>query len=152
MLDGIEPGSIADLQPLFFQLTLETTLFMMFGDSAHRMIRNADGAPHSSLGDALNDAQEYLAYRTRVGDLYWLIDGPGMWRACKTVHAFVDAAIEEALDFVKERRGDSHTKKRYVLIDALIEQTRDRAVLRDQCTGILIAGRDTTAACLSWTM
>ena len=152
MLDGIELGRITDLQPLFFQLTLETTLFMMFGDSAHRMIRNADGAPHSSLMDALNDAQEYLAYRTRVGDLYWLIDGPGMRRACKTVHAFVDAAIDEALDFAKERRDEGPTKKRYVLIDALIEQTRDRAVLRDQCTSILIAGRDTTAACLGWTM
>ena len=81
MLNGINPGSIVDLQPLFFQLTLETTLFMMFGDSAHRMIRNPDGSPHSALGDALNQAQEYLAYRTRVGDLYWLIDGPAMWRA-----------------------------------------------------------------------
>lgn len=152
MLNGINPGSIVDLQPLFFQLTLETTLFMMFGDGAHRMIRNADGSAHSILGDALNQAQEYLAYRTRVGNLYWLIDGPAMWRACKTVHTFVDAAIKEALDFGSEGHGGSGVRKRYVFVDALIEQTRDPAVLRDQCTGILIAGRDTTAACLGWTM
>ena len=149
MLDNIVPDTIVDLQPMFFQLTLETTLYMLFGESAYRMLSDTS---NSSLGDAFNNAQEYLAYRTRVGDFHWLFNGPGMWRACRTVHSFVDAAIKEALDAQHERLATEGEKRRYVFIDALIEQTRDPKVLRDQCLSLLLAGRDSTAACLSWTM
>jgi cytochrome P450 len=151
MLDDIVPNTVVDLQPRIFQLTLATTLFMLFGDSAHRMISAADKEGHD-LASAFNDAQEYLAYRTRVGPFHWLIDGPGMWRACKTVHSFLDKAIEEALGVSDERLIQQSEHKRYVFIDALIQKTRDPVVLRDQCISLLLAGRDSTAACLSWTM
>lgn len=151
MLDDIVPNTIVDLHPRIFQLTLATTLFMLFGDSAYRMVDVAD-KEGVNLGSAFNDAQEYLAYRTRVGPFYWLIDGPGMWRACKTIHSFLDNAIVEALAVADERQIQQSQHKRYVFIDALIEQTKDPGVLRDQCLSLMLAGRDSTAACLSWTM
>ena len=151
MLDNIVPNTVVDLQPRMFQLTLAITLFMLFGDSAHRMTSAADKEGRG-FASAFNDAQEYLAYRTRVGPFYWLIDGPGMWRACKTVHSFLDKAIEEALDLSDERLIQQSENKRYVFVDALIQETRDPVVLRDQCINLILAGRDSTAACLSWTM
>ncbi|KAK4899559.1 hypothetical protein LTR27_003292 [Elasticomyces elasticus] len=144
--------AITDLQPLFFKLTLETTLFMLFGDSAVGMVGDAVQEHKSDLGSALNEAQEYLAYRIRVGDLHWLINGPGMWRACKTVHSFVDNAIKEALAMDRDPETESSKRVRYIFIDALIEKTRDPQVLRDQCLSLLLAGRDSTACCLSWTL
>lgn len=151
MLDSIIPNAIVDLQPRVFDLTLATTLYMLFGDSAKEMLSEAvdDG---SDLATAFNNAQEYLAYRTRVGAFYWLIDGPTMWRSCKTVHSFLDQAIAKALSLTHERQIQQSEHKRYVFIDGLIQQTRDHNVLRDQCLSLLLAGRDSTAACLSWTL
>ncbi|KAJ4399165.1 hypothetical protein N0V91_009622 [Didymella pomorum] len=103
MLNNIVPNTVVDLHPRIFQLTLATTLFMLFGDSAHRMIATAD-KKEQDLASAFNNAQEYLAYRTRVGPFHWLINGPGMWRACRTIHSFLDRAIEEALEVSHERR------------------------------------------------
>jgi cytochrome P450 len=151
MLDSIVPNTIVDLQPRIFQLTLATTLFMLFGDSAHKMISTADPEDHN-LASAFSTAQEYLAYRTRVGPFHWLINGPGMWRACKAVHSFLDKAIEEALEMSEEESIQQSKYKRYVFVDALIQQTRDPVVLRDQCVSLLLAGRDSTAASISWTM
>jgi cytochrome P450 len=39
----------------------------------------------------------------------------------------------------------------YTFLHALAQFTRDPQVLRDQLSAILIAGRDTTAAAMSWT-
>ncbi|KAM0721366.1 hypothetical protein Q7P37_002290 [Cladosporium fusiforme] len=144
MLDPIVPYTIVDLQPLIFQLTLATTLFMLFGDSAHNML--ASGHKEGfDLNTAFNNAQEYLAYRTRVGPFHWLINGPSMWRACRTLHSFIDGAIEEALSAPGKNN-------RHSFVDELIQETRDPIILRDQCVSLLLAGRDSTAACLSWTM
>ena len=140
MLENVVPGTVVDMYPLIFQLTLDTTLFMLFGETAATMQAGADLA------------QEYLAYRTRVGPLHWLINGPSMWRACKTVHSFVDAAIKEALELADENVVQTNEKKRYVFVDALIKQTRDPKVLRDHSLALMIGGRDSTGACLTWTM
>ena len=151
MLNKIVPNMIVDLHPRIVQLTLATTLFMLFGDSAHRMIAAAD-EKEQDLASAFNNAQEYLAYRTRVRPFHWLINGPGMWLVCRTVHSFLGRAIEEALEVSHERSVQQTEHRRYVFIDALIQQTRDPRALRDQCMSLLLAGRDSTAACLSWTM
>jgi cytochrome P450 len=44
---------------------------------------------------------------------------------------------------------DDHS---YTFLHALAGFTRDRTVLRDQIIAVLLAGRDTTAATLSWTL
>lgn len=152
MLDKIDPTTVVDMQPLFFSLTFETTLFMLFGASAYRMISRQEGEQGAEFQNSFNTAQEYLSYRTRVGDLWWLFNGPGMWRACSTVHRFLDSAIKEALEAKYERDSEPDNARKYVFIDALIEQTKDPKVLRDQCLSLLLAGRDSTAACLVWTL
>ena len=40
----------------------------------------------------------------------------------------------------------------FVFLDALIAETKDPKVIRDQLVNILLAGRDTTACLLSWTL
>ncbi len=149
MLGKITDGEVTDLQPIFFQLTFDTTLFMMFGETASKLQYGENNVRHRQFMNAFNVAQEYLAYRTRVGDLYWLINGPSMWKACRTAHSYVDDAIKQALDAGDQRKD---ANRRYVFIDALIERTRDPTVLRDQCLSLLLAGRDSTACLLTWTM
>lgn len=49
------------------------------------------------------------------------------------------------------KRNDDDAKTS-VFIEALIQQTKDPQVLQDQCLNVLLAGRDTTACCLHWTL
>jgi cytochrome P450 len=94
-----------------------------------------------------------LSHRGRLGPFYWLANTPGFRKACRTSHAFVDAAVQRALDTAEKNGGEaSEADKQYVFIDALVRETRDKKALRNQCLNVLLAGRDTTACCLSWTL
>lgn len=150
----IPEGRPVDLQPLFFRFTLDTTTFLLFGRSIGSLDPTAE--PHqltasskeSDFTEAFTVAQDYLAQRGRLGDLYWLIGGPRFWRACSTVHKFVDSMVRERL---QDSKHSATNPGKYVFIDALLEQTRDVFTLRSQLLNLLLAGRDTTACCLSWT-
>jgi cytochrome P450 len=66
------------------------------------------------------------------------------------IDGFVNPFIDQALSTLSaEDELDSADK--YTFLHALSGFTRDRKVLRDQIVAILLAGRDTTAAALSWT-
>ncbi|PLB34797.1 cytochrome P450 [Aspergillus candidus] len=151
LIDCVPEDGVVDLQPLFFRLTFETTLFLLFGQ--HLPSLKADGITglESEFAEAFNRGQNYLAQRGRLGDLHWLIDGKDFRKVCKICHDFVDGAVKKALDrYVPSKSADSDES--YTFVDAIIEKTRSPKVLRDQCLNILLAGRDTTACCLTWTL
>ncbi|GLA50621.1 hypothetical protein AnigIFM63604_006919 [Aspergillus niger] len=140
-----------DLQPLFFRLTFETTLFVLFGQHLPSLQSEGITGQESDFANAFNLGQEYLAKRGRLGDFYWLLDGRKFRKACKICHEFVDCAVQKALGSATNETPGTKTET-YVFIEALIEETRNPEVLRDQCLNILLAGRDTTACCLTWTL
>ena len=141
-----------DLQPLFFQLTLDVTTIVLFGRSVdNSMAQNGKTIDEKSSADAFDHAQHQLARRGRVGDLYWLLDGIEFRRSCKMVHDFVDNIVHHALEETKGQQVQNRPE-RDVVFRELIAQTRDPVVLRDQLINVLLAGRDTTACLLSWTL
>lgn len=160
LIQDVPNGEVVDMQPLFFRLTFETTLFLLFGK--HLPSLKSDGIVTRELqfAEAFSIGQDYLAERGRVGELYWLFSGKKFRNACKTCHDFVDAAIQKALDATltteeeeaEEKPGREKKPEPYVFVDALIAQNRDIRFLRSQCMNILLAGRDTTACCLTWTL
>jgi cytochrome P450 len=141
------------LQPLFFRFTLNTTMFLLFGRSIDslKMQSNADSADTGFAND-FNLAQDYLARRGRLGGLYWLIGGSEFKHACKSVHIFLDGIIHKALEADRVSHFGEKNKANYVLLDELIEETKDPVILRSQLLNVLLAGRDTTACCLSWAL
>ena len=139
---------VVDLQPLFFRLTLDTTMAVLFGRSLDSSKVRGRG-DETAFAKAFDHAQHQLARRGRLGDLYWLIDGKEFRRSCKAVHGFVDNIVAEALE---ESQAEVAAEDRYVFLKALISKTRDPIVLRDQLVNVLLAGRDTTACLLSWTL
>lgn len=142
---------IVDLQPLFFRLTLDTTMAILFGRSLDNSeVRGRDD--ETAFAKAFDHAQHQLARRGRLGDLYWLIDGKEFRRSCKAVHSFVDNIVAEALEESKPEASGGASPARYVFLTALISKTRDPILLRDQLVNVLLAGRDTTACLLSWTL
>ena len=64
------------------------------------------------------------------------------------VNQFIDRALQLSPDELEKR---TKSDDGYTFLHALASFTRDRRVLRDQLVAVLLAGRDTTAAALSWT-
>lgn len=146
VMNLMHEGYEIDLQPLFFRFTLETTSFLLFGRSLGAL--SEDAAESTSFAVAFDEAQDYLARRGRLGGLYWLIDGPHFRRQCAIVHRYIDDAVSLALH--SHQNGEE--KPVYTLLDGLLQETNDPRVLREQCLNVLLAGRDTTACLLSWTL
>lgn len=145
LLEAIEQSKgIVDLQPLFFRLTLDTTTAFHFGESV-RSLRAPDSAGEQTFADAFNTAQEYVAKRFRLLDLYWLIGGSKFREACANVHKFADQIIEQNLK--NEKKSSSNT-----FLHTVAELMSDRGALRSQIINILVAGRDTIGCLLSWTL
>jgi cytochrome P450 len=62
---------------------------------------------------------------------------------------FIEPFITEALS-MSPQELESKLSRSDTFIHALARYTRDRKVMRDQLTALLLAGRDTTASTLSW--
>lgn len=70
----------------------------------------------------------------------------------KVINEFVNPFIDDALRLSPEELATrSKSDDGYTFLHALASFTSDRKVLRDQLIAVLLAGRDTTAATLSWT-
>lgn len=142
-----------DLQPLFFQFTFDTTTFLLFGKSMNSLqakpTQDAVSAQQAEFAEAFRRSQEFLFRRGRRGDLYWTVDSKEFRRNCSIVHNFIDEAVREALAATHEGGEPSEV---HSFLDALIKETRNPRVLRDQLLNVMLAGRDTTACCLTWTL
>lgn len=82
--------------------------------------------------------------RYRLGPLWWLYYNPTFTRSLVILNNFADTYIERALSQHAQQNSSGN------FIEELSEFTQDRRVLRDQLINILLAGRDTTAAALSF--
>jgi cytochrome P450 len=143
-----QAGGVVDLQPLFFRLTLDVTTAFLFGESIHSLV-SADNAQEQTFAGAFDIAQKYVAKRFRLLGLYWLIGGRDFREACRKVHAFADQIIDQNLS---ASSANSQDDARYVFLRTVAKACPDRATLRGQIVNILVAGRDTTACLLSWSL
>ncbi|KAF2848360.1 cytochrome P450 [Plenodomus tracheiphilus IPT5] len=148
----IPADGVVDLQPLFFRLTFDTTTFLLFGENMSSLHSTGIAGQGSEIADAFNLSQDYLSHHGRLGEYYWLASTPEFRRACRTSHRFIDQAVQRALEAPKSSKhtADEEGKRQYVFIDALIQETRDKKELHDQCLNVFLAGRDTIACCLTW--
>lgn len=137
-----------DLQPLFFNLTLDTTTALLLGKSVHSLKPGAH-SDSRAFQEGFNAAQEGLAKRFRIAPWQSLYRPKSFRIACSTVHQFVDDYIQERHG--KRKEGDPEGLD-YSFIDRLAQESSDPQSLRDQLLNILLAGRDSTACSLSWTL
>jgi len=68
-------------------------------------------------------------------------------QACSNVHHFVEQYIQELKGETEAFGEDSYT-----FIHQVAEESENTKELRDQLLDVLLAGRDTTACCSSWTL
>jgi cytochrome P450 len=141
------PSGIVDLQPHFFEFTLGTTTDLLFG------------VPHSDLPardrGALRDNFDYAAgvsaIRIRLAEFAWVYTPRQFKRACDVVRGWAGIFADRALKY-REQHGDEAAKDKFPFILDLWEDMQNRDLVRDQLLHVLLAGRDTTACLLSWTL
>lgn len=138
------PG-IVDLQPHFYRLTLNTTIAMILGQS----IDSFDHEIGDSFSSAFNKASLVTATRVRLGDLYFLYAPKGFFTACRTVKSYTDQFVKDAL---QSDHGGVDVSDKYTFLKDLQNEHRDTRLVRDQVINVLIAGRDTTAATMSYVL
>jgi cytochrome P450 len=153
LVSCVPDGKVVDLQPLFFRFTLDMTTYLLFGRSIQSL--GEQTAHAEAFAESFRIAQDYLAHRGRLGPFHWLLGGKSFRNANATVHRFIDGEIQEALAAYTSKQTSTSTLKAeidYGFLGTLIQETQDPKVLRDQFLNVLLAGRDTTACCLTWTM
>lgn len=159
-----------NLLPMFYRFTMDTATKFLFGESVDTQLSAATGGsgkmtsaaislaaefgPGFSFADALSEAQLWITQRIRLQGLHWLIPS----KRGRTANAFVRKYAAHYVQIALKSADESKTTTEqsssgaYSLLETLIESTRDPDELRDQILGLLLAGRDTTASLLSWTV
>lgn len=153
-----------DLMTLFLRLTLDSSTEFLFGESGATQsqlaalpgfVPKVDGPSSSqSFGDEFDKSLEHLSNAGKYNDMYWMYYfwNSDFRRSVKAVHEFCDFYVQQGIRHAKTK-GTSRTddtKKKYVFLEALAEETQDAVMLRSQLLSILLAGRDTTASLLSF--
>lgn len=151
-----------DAQKLFFMLTLDTASEFLFGESTNALAppptaeKRVSGNPVSGtqFASAFQAGLETITMRLIMGIFYWTQDSREFRDAANVCKRFIDYFVQEALastaDGATTNANDSEHD--YVFIRELAKETRDPVVIRDQAFNILLAGRDTTASLLSYTV
>ncbi|CAE6421427.1 unnamed protein product [Rhizoctonia solani] len=158
-----EPGSPAvDFQDLVGRFTLDSATEFLFGSSTHSLDAplprpNEPPADESAtFAAAFGRAQELLMGRFVMGSFWpWFeLFNDKTEGSMKVINAFTNPILEAKL---KEKREGSLSLKEKgassegeTLLDHLVGFSDDERVIKDELLNILIAGRDTTAATLTF--
>ena len=139
-------GEIVDLQPFFYEFTLSTTTELLFGEPYSNMPKKERDA----LRDNFDCATFGVGVRVRLAELAPIYNPPKFRKACKGVREWATFFADKAFRY-KDEVGEEKAFEKYSFIMDLWKEMGDEALVRDQLLHILMAGRDSTAALLSWT-
>ncbi len=146
-LSSSSAGIVVDLQPIFFRFTLATTTALIFG----KPLESFDDLEKHDFASSFDCASMISSLRTRLMDIHWMYHPSRYRTACKNVKAYADRFVERALRD-KAHTAAKETSDPYTFVEDLCTEIEDPLLIRDQLVNVLLAGRDTTACLLSWTL
>jgi cytochrome P450 len=138
---------VVDLQPELFRFTLGTTTNLLFGEP----ITSLDGEGEDIFAESFDYCSLISAIRLRLADFCWLYSPSKFKKACKTVKRYASHFVSMALKD-QEEIGEEAASERHAFILDLYKELQNAERVRDQLVHVLIAGRDTTACFMSWTL
>jgi cytochrome P450 len=142
-------GDTVDMQPLFFRYTLDLTTALIFGQSVNSLMNEG----RDSFSKDFSEAADITAYRGRLGDLYWAYTPARFNKECKAIKIYVDGYVQSALKSLeKSKESSEDIVGQFAFIRELEDELQDPILVRDQLVNCLLAGRDTTACLISWTL
>ncbi|KAI9783890.1 MAG: hypothetical protein M1816_001142 [Peltula sp. TS41687] len=171
--------SEVDLSKAFVRFTLDTATEFLFGASSDSILGGFSLTPDETGPDsptarsilmanirrdiggddgpmdfvsAFNTAAQDLGLRWQT--LFGLLGRRRFRKARDAVYTFADRYVDKALHpekgSIQDNLKSESTHERYILLNELAAEIRDPLELRNQLLHVLIGGKDTTAALLSW--
>ncbi|KAF8585531.1 cytochrome P450 [Ramaria rubella] len=172
MKERFARGEAVDFQDIMSRFTLDSATEFLFGSCVHSLSAQLPYAHNSSRKDTLNffsshssdkfaaaflQAQQQIAKRNWLANVWPLAE---FWKdktkdSMKLIYEYIDPILKEAVTKKKVKVGGSSPKdaiedNSLTLLDHLVVHTSDFVMLRDEILNILIAGRDTTMATLTY--
>ncbi|KAH7406395.1 cytochrome P450 alkane hydroxylase-like protein [Phaeosphaeria sp. MPI-PUGE-AT-0046c] len=134
-------GATVDLQPLFYTMFLNTSIYFLLGIDP---TKDEEEAPHSSADFimAFHNALYYTMLRIVLGRVWSILPQKKYHDACRTGHEYLDHYISRAL-----HQNDGKVKKQS-LLSSLATQTDDQRFIRHQILQGMMASQETTSALL----
>ncbi|KAI8345388.1 cytochrome P450 [Mortierella sp. GBAus27b] len=151
-----DPGKPLEIQSIFTRFTLDEATEFLFGETVHSLEEEDSG-----FATSFNYAQSISAWRFRVPLWRYLVPKRRFLQEIKKLDEFVykiiDNAIKRREELERNPASENDEKGGHAnLLDHFLaaQQEHDftRKYLRDMLLNFLLAGRDTTASLLSWTM
>ncbi|KAL9228973.1 hypothetical protein vseg_004495 [Gypsophila vaccaria] len=154
--DAAKSDRIVDIQDLFMKSTLDSIFKVAFGVELDSMCgSNEEGKRFSQAFDDASAASLY-----RYVDIFWPLkkflnvglEGK-LKKDVRLINDFVYRLIHNKIELMKNSEGPpsaTQTKKDDILSRFLQQNSTDPKYLRDIILNFVIAGKDTTAATLSW--
>ncbi|RJE23140.1 Cytochrome p450 [Aspergillus sclerotialis] len=140
-----DSGEPVDLMDLFYRMTLDVTTEFLLGKGINSLEN-----PQAQFVQAFADVQRIQMMLTLIGPAHHLYPRGTYNRGIKIIDGFVLPFVHSALALPVEELEKRKSEKSFTFLHALASYTRDPQVIRDQVVSVLLAGRDTTAATLSW--
>lgn len=139
-------GQTVDIMDLLYRMTLDVTTDFLLGASVDSLSN-----PQSEFAQAFNDVQRIQMLVTAIGPFEALVSRRRYNEGIRIIDRVIMPYIEQALALPQEELEKlSNSDKDFTFLHNIARYTRNRQVLRDQIIAVLLAGRDTTAATLSW--
>jgi cytochrome P450 len=150
LVERIRKGSVdgrVDLKPLMFEYTLNTTTALLFGELHSSMSKEQ----HEVVAENFDVASFGCGIRLRLADAAFLYQPKEFREACKAVREWATFFADKAMKY-KDDNGEDAAAERYPFIIDLWREMGDVGLVRDQLLHVLVAGRDSTASLLCWTL
>ncbi|GLT66231.1 hypothetical protein SLA2020_386090 [Shorea laevis] len=146
-------NQIIEIQDLFMKSTLDSLFQVAFGTELDSMCgSNEEG---KNFANAFDDSSEILVWR--YVDIFWRIkkflnigSEAALKKSTKIVNDFVFKLIRSKMEQMENSKDESSMKREDILSRFLQVTENDPTYLRDIILNFIIAGKDTTAATLSW--
>ncbi|KAJ5189608.1 Cytochrome P450 [Penicillium cf. griseofulvum] len=142
--DSPSSSKVVDVGSLFFRYTLDAATDYLLGKGT-----NSLDNPATRFAEAFRYVQQRQSEYFRFGAFRFVMSRTEFRKNLRIMDEFmqpyIQAVIARSASEPNEKLSKSET-----FLDALAGFTRDPHVLRDQLVAVLLAGRDTTAATLSF--
>jgi len=105
----------------------------------------------SAVRDNFDKASFGCGIRVRLADAAFLYNPPKFKKACKAVRDWAMFFASKAMSY-KDEHGEEAAAEKFPFIIELWKEMQDWELVRDQLLHVLVAGRDSTASLLCWTL
>lgn len=142
------------LHNLFLNFTLDSATAFLFGRSVYSLrnkiqgtdeaVSEADRKENKQFEEDFDYAQYALGFRLGIWDYRYFYRPSRLPKAIANIHGFVDRLVGSAIQRSSEEKDVKADGGKYVFLEALVQDTQDPQVIKDQLLSAMLAGRDTT--------